>query len=232
MSVVSLKKTLRTFADPKKAEVLKGFFKTGKGYYGEGDIFIGVTVPHTRSVAKEYRKLSLAEVKKVLYSKIHEERLCAVLMLVDKFQKADVHEKKEIFNFYIKHIKQINNWDLVDLSAPKIVGEYLLDKPKGILYKFARSHNLWEKRVSIISTFTFIRNDQYKDTLKIAEILMNDTHDLIHKAVGWMLRELGKRSVGTEKIFLKKFKTKMPRTMLRYAIERFPEKERKMYLRG
>jgi len=231
MNIFGLKKELRNFADPEKAQVLKGFFKTGKGHYGEGDIFIGVTVPHTRSVAKEYRKLSLAEVKKILYSKIHEERLCAVLLLVDKFQKAEADEKKEIFHFYIKHIRQVNNWDLVDLSAPKIVGTYLLDKSKSILYRLARSKNLWEKRIAIVSTYTFIKSGEYQDTLKIAKILMNDMHDLIHKAVGWMLRELGKRSADTEKAFLKKFKTKMPRTMLRYAIEKFPEKERLNYLK-
>jgi len=244
MIAEDLKKELSIYADFEKANILQGFFKTGFGQYGEGDIFLGVIVPNTRKVAKKYIDLSLIEIKKILYSKVHEERLCALLLLVEKYNKADETERKNIFNFYIKNAKQANNWDLVDLSAPKIVGEYLLNNDKSpsqiksqfngvnILYKFAESKNLWEKRISILSTYTFIKNGQYKDTFKIAEILMKDKHDLIHKAVGWMLREVGKKSLKDEEVFLKKHYQNMPRTMLRYAIEKFPEEKRKKYLKG
>ncbi len=242
-----LKKELGFFADFEKANILQRFFKTGKDQYGEGDIFLGIVVPNTRKVARKFTGLSLGEIKKLLYSKIHEERLCALLILVDKFTIVNLREQKKIFDFYIKNAKQVNNWDLVDLSAPKIVGDYLLNKPKnpirtnaasttsngtGILYKLAKSKNLWEKRISIISTLTFIKNGKYKDTLKIAEILMLDKHDLIHKAVGWMLREVGKKSLKDEELFLKKYYKKMPRTMLRYAIERFSEDKRLQYLKN
>ncbi len=228
----NLKKQLRYFADVEKATFLQRFFKTGKGQYGEGDIFLGVTVPNTRIVAKKFIELSLLEIKEILYSKVHEERLCALLLLVEKYQIADEKWKKEVFNFYILNAKQANNWDLVDLSAPRIVGGYLLDKNKNILYKFAKSKNLWQKRISILSTFWFIKYGKFNDSLKIAEILMNDKHDLIHKAVGWMLREVGKRDLAVEEKFLKKYYKKMPRTMLRYAIEKFPEEKRLGYLRG
>jgi 3-methyladenine DNA glycosylase AlkD len=231
IKVEDLKKELRTLADFEKANILQRFFKTKKGEYGEGDIFLGIIVPDIRKVAKRYTGLKLSEVKEILYSKIHEERLCALLILVDKFEKGNDLEKGKVFKFYIKNSKQANNWDLVDLSAPKIVGEYLLDKSKYTLYKFAVSKNLWQKRISIISTFTFIKSHKYNDTFKIAEILMNDNHDLIHKAVGWMLREVGKRSLKDEEKFLKKYRGKMPRTMLRYAIEKFPEGKRLEYLK-
>ena len=232
MSLENLKKELSDLADFEKANLLQGFFKTGEGQYGEGDIFLGIIVPNTRKVAKKYVGLELSEIKKILYSKIHEERLCALLILVEKFTKADESNKKLLYEFYIKNAKQVNNWDLVDLSAPKIVGAYLLSKDKKILYRLASSKNLWEKRISIISTMTFIRNNQYKDTLKLAGILMKDKHDLIHKAVGWMLREVGKKSLKDEEVFLKKHYKKMPRTMLRYAIEIFPEEKRMKYLKG
>jgi 3-methyladenine DNA glycosylase AlkD len=244
MNAENVKKDLRNLADFEKANILQRFFKTKKGEYGEGDIFLGIIVPNTRKVAKRYINLELYEIKELLYSKIHEERLCALLILVQKFEclnnRKDPNKfsserkleraRKNIFEFYIKNAKQANNWDLVDLSAPKIIGQYLLNKPRDILYKFAESKNLWEKRISIISTFTFIKNNQFEDTFKIAEILMNDRHDLIHKAVGWMLREVGKRSLKDEEKFLKKYSKKMPRTMLRYAIEKFPEGKRLKYL--
>ena len=227
-----VKKDLRSLADFEKANILQRFFKTQKGEYGEGDIFLGIIVPNTRKVAKNYKDLKLSEVKKLLYSKIHEERLCALLILVDKFEKGEIEEKEKVFTFYIKNAKQVNNWDLVDISASRIVGRFLIDKPKGLLYKFAMSENLWKKRISIISTYTFIKEGKYEDTFKIAEILMNDKHDLIHKAVGWMLREVGKKSLKDEEKFLKKYYKIMPRTMLRYAIERFPEEKRINYLKG
>ena len=248
MKAEDLKRELSFYADFEKANLLQRFFKTGKGQYGEGDIFLGIIVPNTRKIAEKCVKLSLSEIKKILYSKIHEERLCALLILVEKFSKLNKIDPsqtclrrqvksqfdgaKEIFSFYIKNAKQVNNWDLVDLSAPKIVGEYLLNKTNKILYRFAVSKNLWERRISIISTYTFIKNGQYKDTFRIAEILLKDKHDLIHKAVGWMLREVGKKNLAEEEKFLKKHYKEMPRTMLRYAIEKFSEEKRIKYLKG
>jgi 3-methyladenine DNA glycosylase AlkD len=230
MSLISLKKDLKTRANPAKAKLLRGFFKTGKGQYGEGDIFWGIMVPIQREIAKKYQDLSLKEIQKLLNSKIHEERLIALLILVLQFKKGSVWKQKVIFNFYLKNIRNINNWDLVDLTAPNIVGQFLMDRDRKIIYKLARSRNLWEKRIAILATFTFIKNNQAKDTLRIAEILLKDKHDLIHKAVGWMLREIGKRDLNAEEMFLKKHYKRMPRTMLRYAIEKFPEKKRRWYL--
>ena len=232
MIIEDLKKQLGLYADFEKANILQRFFKTGKGQYGEGDIFLGIIVPNTRIVAKKFTDLPLTEIKKILYSRVHEERLCALLILVEKFAVANLEDRKKIFDFYIKNAKQANNWDLVDLSAPKIVGEYLLNKNKVILYNFAKSKNLWEKRISILSTLTFIKYQKYKDSFKIAEILMNDKHDLIHKAVGWMLREVGKRDLIQEEKFLQKYGKTMPRTMLRYATEKFPEEKRIKYLKN
>jgi len=227
----TLKKELARFGNPKKAKILSGFFKTGKGQYGHGDAFLGVKVPETRIVAKKFNSLNLKDLKKLLYSKIHEERLCALLILVDKYKKSDSKNKKIIVDFYLNNAKKVNNWDLVDLSADMILGNYLIDKNKSILYKLVKSQNLWEKRISIISTFAFIRNNKFDDTIKISEILLNDKHDLIHKAVGWMLREMGKKDEKELIKFLDKNYRKMPRTMLRYAIERLGEKRKKFYLR-
>ncbi len=224
---------INKFASPEKAKANAWFFKTGKGEYGEGDKFAGLTVPQCRIVAKNNRELSLSEIAGVLKSEIHEKRLIALLILVNKFQNSNDREKNEIFDFYLKNTKYINNWDLVDLSAPKIVGEYLLNKDRSVLLKLAKSKNLWEKRISILATFQFIcLNKEAKDTLKIAGILLNDPHDLIQKGVGWMLREVGKRVSEKALVnFLDKNGGKMPRTMLRYAIERFPEKTRRYYLK-
>ncbi len=232
LSLSNLKKELREKADLKRAEGSQRYFKTGLGQYGEGDIFIGVNSAGVRSTAKKYTELNLADTQKLLNSKIHEERQVALLILIQKFIKGIEEERKKVFNLYLKNTRNINNWDLVDLSAPKIVGEHLKDKDRKILYKLAKSKDLWEKRISIISTFSFIREDDFVDTLKISEILLNDDHDLIHKAVGWMLREVGKRSIKEEEKFLKKHYKKMPRTMLRYAIEKFPEEKRQAYLKG
>ena len=228
LTLLGLKKELRVKASSEKAKILQRFFKTAPGEYGEGDIFLGVVVPDIREVAKKYSNLELKKVIKLLHSKIHEERLTALLIMVDKFRSED--DKKKIYNLYLKNIKHINSWDLVDLSADKIIGAYLLDKPKSILYKLARSKSVWERRIGIMATFNFIKNNKFKETLKIAKILLNDEHDLIHKAVGWMLREIGKRDLKAEERFLKENYKKMPRTMLRYAIEKFPEKKRKQYL--
>ncbi len=210
-----------------KAQILCGFFKTGKGQYGEGDIFLGITVPQSRKIAKKYKKLDFDELEKLLHSKIHEHRLIALLILLEKFQE----EKKLTYEFYLKNILQVNNWDLVDSSADKIIGEFLFSKNKKLLYEFARSKNLWIRRISIISTFNFIKKGKFSETLKISEMLLDDKHDLIHKAVGWMLREVGKRNQEVEEEFLKKHYKKMPRTMLRYAIERFSVEKKKFYMK-
>ena len=228
--LLELQKEIKKNANKQKAGVLQRFFKTGKGQYGEGDVFLGIVVPTQRIIAKKYQNIVLSDIQKLLSSKVHEERLIALLILVFQFPKANSKKRKTIFDFYLKNTKNINNWDLVDLTAPSIVGEYLLDGNRKILYKLARSKDLWEKRIAIISTFTFIKNNQFEDTLLIAEILLNDEHDLIQKAVGWMLREVGKRDLSVEEEFLQKYYQKMPRTMLRYAIEKFSEKKRKYFL--
>ncbi|MBD3204499.1 DNA alkylation repair protein [Candidatus Woesearchaeota archaeon] len=226
--LTKLIKELNTLKDSKKAEHAQRFFKTGKGEYGQGDIFIGIRVPVLRKTAGRYKTLLLKDVKKLLESKIHEHRFVALVILIKKFSK----QQEKIYDFYMDNLKHINNWDLVDISAPKIAGKYLLDKDKSVLYDLARSENLWKKRIAIISTFEFIKNDRFRTALEISEILSNDSHDLIHKAVGWMLREIGKRNLDAEEEFLKKHYKKMPRTMLRYAIEKFGENKRKAYLKG
>ena len=231
MVINNLKKDLQKIADKDKAKILQRFFKTGKGQYGEGDVFIGGKVPDQRKVAKNYPDLTLEEIQELLSSKIHEYRLTSLFILIGKYKKSNEKKKKEIFNFYLKNTKNINNWDLVDLSAPNIVGDYLLDKKRDILYKLSKSKSLWGRRIAILATAAFIRNNEFKDTLNISEILLNDKHDLIHKAVGWMLREVGKRNQNSEEEFLKKHYKTMPRTMLRYSIERFDEKKRKFYMK-
>jgi 3-methyladenine DNA glycosylase AlkD len=214
-----------------KAEGLSRFFKTAKGQYGYGDVFLGVMVPQQREVAKKFKNLPNTEITKLLKSKFHECRLTALFILVQKYKTAQVKDREIIFNIYISNTKYINNWDLVDLSAPNIVGFHLSDKPKNILYDFSKSDDLWKKRIAIIATLYFIaRQNNFKDTLKISETLLSDKHDLIHKAVGWMLREVGKRDETVLKNFLNKHYKEMPRTALRYSIERFPEKTRKYYL--
>lgn len=227
-----LNQTIQEHANPEKSKLLQGFFKTGPGQYGEGDIFLGITVPVQRQIAKQFSNLQLQEIQELLNTKIHEKRLIALLILIEQFKKADESEKEKIFNFYLDNTKNINNWDLVDLSAPNIVGDYLLNKPRDILYKLAQSNDLWEKRIAIISTFSFIRNNQFQDTIKISQLLLKDTHDLMHKAVGWMLREVGKRNLPLLEQFIKQHYSNLPRTTLRYAIERFEEDKRKRYLRG
>lgn len=230
--VVKLKNALQKSASPEQAKILSCFFKTGKGEYGEGDKFLGIKVPVSRKIAKQFKDLSLRDVQQLINSPIHEERLTALLILVEQFRRADETKRKIIFDFYLKNSKRVNNWDLVDLSAEKIIGVYLLDKDKNILLKLARSKNLWERRIAIMSTFNFIKNGYYETTLEISNLLLSDEHDLIHKAVGWMLREIGKRDLTVEENYLKKHYKNMPRTMLRYAIEKFPEKKRQAYLKG
>jgi len=227
-----LQDKIKLLASPEAAKTMQWFFKTGKGQYGEGDVFVGLRVPTQRKLAGEFRDLTFNDLKALIDSPIHEERLIALLILVDKYEKGSDSQKEEIFNFYIKNRKQVNNWDLVDLSAPKIAGRHLLKKDKSLLFKFALSKNIWERRIAILSTYEFIRNGDYVPTIRIAEILLHDDHDLIHKAVGWMLREIGKRNLKTEENFLRIHYKVMPRTMLRYAIEKFPETKRKKYLQG
>lgn len=228
-----LKEDIRKLANPKKAKVYQRFFKTGIGEYGEGDIFLGLTVPQSRKIAIKYKDLDFPEIKKLLQSKMHEERLIAVLLLVYNFNEGDEKGKGETYDFYLANTKYINNWDLVDLSAYKIVGQYLMNKSKNILFNLSRSKNIWERRISIIATYQFIKSGRYQETLRISKILLRDEHDLIQKAVGWMLREVGKNcSKAILEEFLKRNYKKMPRTILRYAIERFPEKLRKKYLQS
>jgi len=235
---------LNKLADPEKAKLFLRFFKTGKGEYGEGDRFLGVTVPNTRLIAKKYKNIPMGDLQELLSSKIHELRLCALMILRFQYESSFANlpagkagaskgkqDKFRIVNFYLKNTKYINNWDLVDLSASYIIGNWLLDRDRGLLYRLVRSKSLWERRIAVISTFEFIKNNQFEDSLKISEILLNDKHDLIHKAVGWMLRELGKRDQKLEEDFLKKHYKKMPRTMLRYAIEKFSKEKRDYYLK-
>jgi 3-methyladenine DNA glycosylase AlkD len=223
---------LKKARNKKTAETLSWFFKTGKGEYGEGDKFLGIKVPQIREIAKANKDLGMPEIKEALQSKYHEERLCALFILVDKYTKGNDETREQIYRFYLANTKSINNWDLVDLTAPNILGKHLLARDRRILLKLAKSQHLWERRISILATFEFIREKQFSDSLKIAKLLLNDDHDLIHKGVGWMLREIGKRDMKTEEWFLKKHYEKMPRTMLRYAIEKFPEKKRLAYLEG
>lgn len=235
VSLNSLKKDIRSKASKSKAIFAQRFFKTGKGEYAEGDVFLGLTVPEIRTIVQKYYQISLSDSERLLKSPIHEERMAALLIFIEKFKKGDDKLKKQIFELYCSNTKYINNWDLIDLSAEKIIGSYLWQQPvvlRKLLYRFSKSSDLWQKRISIMSTYYFIKNNFFDDTLKIAAVLLNDKHDLIHKAVGWMLREVGKRDLAEEEAFLKKCYKAMPRTMLRYAIERFPEKKRKDYLLG
>lgn len=230
MRLAELRKELQQAKIPVQAKILQRFFKTGKGEYGEGDYFYGIKVPVNRKIAKKYNDLSFNDLKILLSSKVHEESLAAGLIMVEKFSQADKEQKEKIFNFYLKNRKGINNWDLVDLTAPKIIGNFLLERDKNILFELAQSENIWDRRISIISTLTFIRKNRFDETLNIAKLLLYDKHDLIHKAVGWMLREIGKVNQEVEMEFLMKYYKQMPRAMLRYAIEKFPEKKSKQFL--
>ncbi|NTU74084.1 DNA alkylation repair protein, partial [Candidatus Roizmanbacteria bacterium] len=226
---LDLIREIQSQANPEKAKLLMRFFKTGKGQYGEGDRFLGLIVPVQRQIAKQFKTLPLKETEKVLQSPIHECRLTALFILIEQYPKATEEVKQEIIDLYLHNLRFVNNWDLVDLSAPRMLGNHLLTKDKSLLYKLAHSTNLWEKRVGVLSTFWFIKYKEYKDALAIAEILVYDKHDLIHKAVGWMLREIGKQDLVVEKQFLDKYFQTMPRTMLRYAIERFDPTSKAYY---
>ncbi len=232
MTVDQIRLKLQKLKDDKRAQGLQRFFKTGPGQYGEGDVFLGIRVPDLRSLAREHRTARLSEIKQLLKSKFHEERVLALMMLVHAYSKGDEVTKKTIYDLYLKSTRFINSWDLVDLSAHHIVGHYLSDKPKEPLYHLAKSDSLWERRIAIIATAYFIKRGEFTETLKISKMLLSDKEDLIHKAVGWMLREVGNRDQATEERFLIAHYKRMPRTMLRYAIEKFPEPRRQMYLKG
>lgn len=229
---MSVQSDLQKLADKEKASFLQRFFKTGKGEYAEGDKFLGITVPKQREVAKKYKELPLSDVETLIHSPLHEYRLTGLLILCGKFAKADELMQKKIVDLYLANTKYINNWDLVDLSSHEIIGGWLFTHPKerSLLLALAKSKHLWERRIAMISTFEFLRHGEWKDTLAIGELLLHDDHDLIHKAVGWGLREVGKRNLSAEEEFLKKHYKTMPRTMLRYAIEKFPESKRKFYM--
>lgn len=235
MTAAEIKKELLDLSDPEKKEFLPYFFKTGSGQYGEGDLFIGVVVPQQRKLVKKYKSLPFPEVEKLLSDPYHECRLTGLLFLVEQFNKTKNEEqRKAIYDFYIAHADRINNWDLVDLSCRDIVGGYLWDKSRDPLYTFARTEHLWLQRISIISTYYFIKRNDFKDTFSISDILTDHPHDLIHKATGWMLREAGKMNQEALHCYLTdnaRYR-KMPRTMLRYAIEKYPENIRKQFLKG
>ncbi len=231
MSAKKIQTELRRVADPQKAVELRRFFKTGPGQYGAGDKFLGIVVPAQRLVAKQFLTLPLAEVAKLLQSPYHEDRLTALLLLVEQFKRSTSQQQRAIYQLYLNNTRFINNWDLVDLSAPSIVGAYLVDKDRKILYKLAKSRNLWERRIAILATFYYIKEGDAQDATALAIELLEDDHDLIQKAVGWMLREVGKRvSKMALTDFLDHYGSQMPRTMLRYAIEHLPEVERQKYL--
>jgi 3-methyladenine DNA glycosylase AlkD len=232
MKADQLHKRLQDLADAAIAAHSQRFFKTGRGEYGEGDQFLGIRVPILRQQAKQFQEMPLKEITHSLKSVYHEERLCALLLLVRKFECGGEKQREHVYKLYLNQTRYINNWDLVDSSAHHIVGGHLFERDREPLYRLVESSSLWERRIAIIATFYFIKRDQYQDTLKLSKQLLNDQHDLIHKAVGWMLREVGNRDQKTEEVFLNKHYKKMPRTMLRYSIEKFPEPLRKDYLDG
>lgn len=230
MTARELSESLQALGDPGIAEHSQRFFKTGPGEYGEGDIFIGIRMPVVRKQAARFRHLPLSELASVLASPLHEERLCALIILTLQFERADKAGQRDIYDFYLGNTRHINNWDLVDCSAHKIVGPWLLNRPRVILYELADSDSLWERRIAMMSTYRFIRHGQLQDTLDLAEALLFDEEDLIHKVSGWMLREVGKQDLDTLTGFLNRNTPKMPRTMLRYAIEKLPPDMRQDYL--
>jgi 3-methyladenine DNA glycosylase AlkD len=223
---------LRDIANPATAQMSQRFFKTAPGEYGAGDAFLGIKVPPLRALVKTYRGTTLKVIVALLKSEFHEERLFALYLMIDFYQRGGAEEKRQAYELYLANTDRINNWDLVDTSAPNIVGDFLADKPRDVLYELVGSNSLWERRIAIIATFHFIRRNEFTDTLALSEALLGDTHDLIHKAVGWMLREVGKRDMATEERFLLRHYRTMPRTMLRYAIERFPKERYRQYLDG
>jgi 3-methyladenine DNA glycosylase AlkD len=218
---------------PSRARILRGFFKTGPGEYGEGDVFLGLTVPQVRRIVRDRgREATLSDARTLLASRFHEERLAALLLLAERFRRGGDRERERIYRFYLGRTRRINNWDLVDLSAPNIVGAWLAGRDRRALDRLARSKSLWKRRIAVVATFHFIREGDFAPTLRLAAALLRDPHDLIHKAMGWMLREVGKRDRATLERFLSRHARAMPRTMLRYAIERLPGPRRRAYLAG
>jgi 3-methyladenine DNA glycosylase AlkD len=232
VTIKEIQARLRQVADPGDAVTLQWFFKTGPGEYGEGDVFIGVKVPKIRALVKEFWKADESIVRRLLASAIHEERFLALMIWVRQFEKGSGADRRRIFRLYLASTDRINNWDLVDLSAPNILGEYLVDTSRRPLYRLVKSPSLWERRIAMLATLALIRRREFEDALAVADRLLHDEEDLIHKAVGWMLREIGKRDMGVLEAFLEPRCTVMPRTMLRYAIERFPEVRRRRYLQA
>lgn len=230
MKAKEFSKEIHALIEPGYLEFAKYPFKTGKGEYAEGDNFLGIRVPQLRKLAKRYQEISIIEAEKLLCSRFNEERLCALFLLTHYFEKGDENIRNTVYRCYMSNTNNINNWNLVDASAYKIVGPFLFERNRKPLYTLAKSEDMWERRIAIIATFHFIKNSQFDDTLALAQLLLQDREDLMHKAVGWMLREVGKRKISVERKFLKQHYKIMPRTMLRYAIEKFPEKERKRYL--
>lgn len=222
---------LQALSNAEKREIFPRFFKAGKGEYGEGDRFLGVTVPNIRAIAKLHKDISIEEIRKLIQSEWHEVRLCALIIMVEKSKKKDEALRKELFNLYLSQTKRINNWDLVDLSCRFIIGEYLLDKSRDILYQLAQSPLLWDNRIAIVSTYAFIRKGQLEDTCALSDLMMQHPHDLMHKAIGWMLREAGKRNPERLYDYVMRHRADMPRTMLRYAIEKFSPKERTILMK-
>ena len=223
---------IRELASKKIAKHSLRFFKTGKGEYGYGDIFLGVRAPEIRSIAKKHIDISIDDMKNLIKSKYHEERFLGLIILVNKYSKSNNEIRNQLYKIYVSSFKHINSWDLVDVTCSHVIGKHLMNKDRSILYTWAKSNDIWTKRIAMVSTHCFIRKNDLQDTFKIADILLNDNHDLIHKAVGWMLREAGKRDIKKEEGFLKKHYKTMPRTMLRYSIEKFPESKRQKYLKG
>ena len=222
---------LQALSDAEKREIFPKFFKAGKGEYGEGDRFLGVTVPNIRAIAKLHKDVSIEEIRELIQSEWHEVRLCALIIMVEKSKKKDESLRKELFNLYLSQTERINNWDLVDLSCRFIVGEYLLDKSRDILYQLAQSSLLWDNRIAIVSTYAFIRKGQLDDTYALSDLMMHHPHDLMHKAIGWMLREAGKRDADRLYNYVMSHRADMPRTMLRYAIEKFSPEERSILMK-
>lgn len=230
MNAKAIKQELLDYGNAEKAAHSLYFFKTGKGQYGEGDKFIGITLPEMRAVIKSYKNLQLNEIEKLLIDEIHECRLCALLILVNQFRKADEVTRGIIVDFYLSHTQYVNNWDLVDCSSHVILGVWLMDKERSVLYDLSKSDSLWEQRIAIVSTMTFIRNNDFSDALRLSEIYLTHKHDLIHKASGWMLREVGKRDELSLTGFLDDYYKQMPRTMLRYSIEKLSPEQKKHYM--
>jgi len=229
-AIQAIHRQMRDLANAKQADVARRFFKTGPGEYGEGDQFLGIRVPAIRKVAAEHRDVPLPDVSALLASQWHEERLLALFIMVRQYARGDQPHRERLFRLYLRQTKHVNNWDLVDSSAEHIVGPHLLPKERVLLTRLAQSRSVWERRIAVLSTFHYIKRGEFADALRIARVLLEDEHDLIHKAVGWMLREIGDRDRGVEEAFLQQYVQGMPRTMLRYAIEKFPEGLRRSYL--